>query len=209
MWVPGAYGCGQSVERTQKEGCQAGCQREYCCSQLLPAGSQAFGERPSQRLVQKFAQVQQIKNRGELEPQGLTHSIALLSCYTVVILLGCKDRVGAEEVGFQFVWRSLVRFSQGWCWGNKWLRHTLYRNYFDLQKKPPASEMYFPNSFCLPKINPWGPTYISYIPYIYPKLNTACIKPLLVWYAGCREQAEWEWPKVKHKFYLYSFKWSS
>lgn len=125
------------VERTQKEGCQAGCQREHCCSQLLPAGLQAFGERPSQRLVQKFAQVQQTKNRGELEPRGLTHCLALLSCYTVVILLGCKDRVGAEEVGFQFVWRSLVRFSQGWCWGNKWLRHTLYRNCFDFQKKNP------------------------------------------------------------------------
>lgn len=115
MWVPGARGCGRSVEMTQRKGCQAGLR-----TLLQPAASSSFW---GETFPEVSANVGPGAAAREQRRDGVTgahcDSRAPLSCDAALILTDYKDKLGAEGAGFQFVWRSLVRFSQGRCWGHK------------------------------------------------------------------------------------------
>lgn len=91
------------------------------------------------------------RSRSRGAEESWSHRHSSLSCYTTVIVLGCKDKLVCAEVS----WGSAkddagVTSNCG---------HTLHGNNFSLRKHP-TSEKDFPNSSCLPQINPWGLTYI-------------------------------------------------
>jgi len=130
---------------------------EHCCSQLLPAGLQAFWERPCQSSVQMFPQVWQAESRGELKPRRLT----ALHHRTVTPLSHCW---AAKTNWGQKGWLpGCVKFSGDiqprMVLGSQVTEGILCTEITLISKKTPASDKYFPNSSCLPKINPRGLTH--------------------------------------------------
>lgn len=112
LWVPGPVGMGAQLKWLREKAARQEC--EHCCSQLLPEGSQASWETLPEVNVCPGAAAREQGKAGTTE----VHCIASLSCCIAVILLGCKDKFGAEGMDLQFVWRSLVRFSS---WGHSFV----------------------------------------------------------------------------------------